>query len=40
MAQKVNTFHFEVEDGVIGGLLGKEIVYRGSNLFSMLEGVP
>ena len=36
----VNTCNFPVEDGVIGGLLAKAIVYRSSNVFDVLEGVP
>ena len=38
--ENVNTQEFQVEDGVIGGLLAKEIVYRSSNVFDMVEGVP
>lgn len=36
----VNTQKFPVEDGVVGGLLTKGIVYRSSNVFDMVEGVP
>jgi hypothetical protein len=36
----VNTQNFPVEDGVVGGLLAKGVVYRSSNVFDMLEGVP
>ena len=34
-----NTRHFEPEDGVIGGLARKGIVYQGSYVFDILEGV-
>ena len=35
-----NTIHVPVEDGVAGGLLAKGIIYRASNVFDMVEGVP
>lgn len=38
--ENINTQEFPVEDGVIGGLLAKGIVYRSSNVFDMAEGVP
>ena len=37
---KINTQNFAIEDGVIGGLARKGIVYRGSNVFHVLEGAP
>lgn len=38
--ENINTQKFEIEDGIIGGLLSKEIVFRSSNVFDMSEGVP
>lgn len=38
--KNVNTQHFPVDDGVIGGLLAKGIVYRSSNMFDLIGGVP
>ncbi len=35
-----NTLHLEMEDGVIGGLSAKEIVYRSSDVFDPIEGIP
>ena len=35
-----NTIHVYIGDGVAGGLEAKGIIYRSSNLFYILEGVP
>jgi hypothetical protein len=35
-----NTLHMPIEDGVIGGLQAKEIVFQSSNAFVKTEGVP
>ncbi len=35
-----NTIYLPVDDGIIGGLKARGIVYRSSNLFHVLEGVP
>ncbi len=37
---KVNTQNFPMEDGIIGGLSGKEIVYRSSNVIDPVRGAP
>ena len=37
--ERINTQHFEPEDGVIGGLALKGIVYQGSHVYDILEGV-
>lgn len=33
-----NTQYFLIEDGIAGGLIGKGIIYRSSNIGSMLDG--
>lgn len=38
--EDINTQKFEIEDGIIGGLLSKEIVFRSSGVFDMIEGAP
>ena len=35
----VNTLKFQMEDGVRGGLKAKEIIYRASNVGSMIDGI-
>jgi hypothetical protein len=35
-----NTIQAPMEDGVAGGLLVKAIIYRASNVFDVVEGVP
>ncbi|MCP1496189.1 hypothetical protein J2Y86_000896 [Pseudomonas migulae] len=35
-----NTRYFEPEDGIAGGLSAKNMLYRSSNVFNMLQGVP
>ena len=34
------TINVAVEDGIIGGLLARGIVYRSSNVFDLVDGVP
>lgn len=34
------TIHFQVDDGIIGGLLARKIVFRSSNMFDLVDGVP
>lgn len=34
------TINVPVEDGIIGGLLAKRIVFRSSNAFNLVDGVP
>jgi len=36
----VNTQYFAMEDGVAGGLAAKNIIYRSSSVFNMLDGIP
>jgi len=35
-----NTIHAPIEDGIAGGLVAKRILYRASQVFDMVEGVP
>ena len=35
-----NTDLFELEDGIIGGLAAKGILYQSSKVFDLVEGVP
>lgn len=35
-----NTIYVDIDDGVAGGLSAKSIVYRSSNLFNVLDGIP
>jgi hypothetical protein len=35
-----NTIRADIGDGVAGGLMAKEIIYRSSSVFSILEGAP
>ena len=35
-----NTIYVDVDDGIAGGLLGKSIIYRSSNMFNVLDGIP
>jgi len=35
-----NTIHVSHTDGIAGGLRAKEILYLGSNMFSLVEGMP
>jgi hypothetical protein len=35
-----NTIHVSHTDGTAGGLRAKEILYLGSNMFSLVEGMP
>lgn len=35
-----NTIHCEPEDGIAGGLVGKNIIYSPAPVFDILEGVP
>ena len=35
-----NTLYMPMEDGVIGGLQAKEIVFQSSNVFDITEGIP
>lgn len=37
---QANTIHVDMSDGIAGGLLLKGIIYRASNTFDMLKGVP
>ncbi len=34
----VTTQHFLIEDGIAGGLVAKNIIYRSSNVFGILQG--
>ncbi len=35
-----NSIYCDIEDGIAGGLLAKDIIYRSSNVFNMVDGVP
>jgi hypothetical protein len=35
---QLNTQHFLIEDGIVGGLVAKTILFRSSNVFSMHQG--
>jgi hypothetical protein len=35
-----NTLHHDVDDGIAGGLMAKDIIFRSSNLFNVMDGVP
>lgn len=37
---RTSTQTFDIDDGVAGGLQGKEILYRSSNMFDVHRGVP
>ena len=38
--EEVTSQVFELEDGIAGGLVAKNIIYRSSNLGNVLEGFP
>lgn len=38
--EHANTRYFEPEDGVAGGLSAKNMIYRSSNVFNIMQGVP
>lgn len=35
-----NTIYVNIDDGIAGGLSVKSIIYRSSNLFNVLDGIP
>jgi len=35
-----NTIHCDMADGIAGGLEAKNIIYRSSSMFNILQGVP
>lgn len=36
----VNTQNFDIDDGIAGGLMAKNIIYRSSNVCNVLHGFP
>lgn len=38
--EHANTCYFEPKDGIAGGLSAKNMIYRSSGVFNMMQGVP
>jgi hypothetical protein len=35
-----NTIYVDIGDGIVGGLLAKGIIFRSSNMFTAIDGIP